>query len=209
MAVEEITITIGAGDILIPERPSTQRMLVADDYAIPILGQENHLRNIELSLEVTCADHALSIPSTTDRFTIYQIADSNPLKVLSKHFTRSDCDWATKQAATWIVSDDADFSTLSEFTIRSQYNVFPGRPINAVAAVEAIQIIKKSGVSLTDKKIWTDIETLSQSLESEVAIFEKEEANSHQKEERARAQSALDWVTEYLSQNSDKEASTR
>ncbi|MCP4708975.1 MAG: hypothetical protein GY869_10145 [Planctomycetes bacterium] len=65
--------------------------------------------------------------------------------------------YAVRQAAVWIVTDNADYSDLGILVSRSQFQVFGGtRKINEYEAARAMKICDEAGINITGKSIWMD-----------------------------------------------------
>ena len=63
--------------------------------------------------------------------------------------------YGTRQAAVWIVTDDANYYELGELV--AGFNGFGGsRVINEGEAARAMKICAEAGIDITHKRIWAD-----------------------------------------------------
>lgn len=64
-------------------------------------------------------------------------------------------DTATRQAAVWIATDDADYSDLG-ILIASQFGFGGSRVINEQETARAMKIFEDAGLDIRRKAIWRD-----------------------------------------------------
>jgi hypothetical protein len=70
----------------------------------------------------------------------------------------------TKQAAVWIVTDDADYYDLG-ILVASQFGFGGSRVINEVETVRALRICDEAGIDIKRKRIWSDKKEILSGLE--------------------------------------------
>lgn len=68
---------------------------------------------------------------------------------------RARVDTATRQAAVWIVTDNADYSDLG-ILVASQFGFGGSRVIKELEAAHAMWICDEAGIDITQKAIWKD-----------------------------------------------------
>jgi hypothetical protein len=130
-----------------------------------------------VSVDVACADLHLDIPSGDTSFTVRRAPGQRELQKLMPVLAAAHADEAVRQAAVWILSDDASYDELGTLVQSSGFSPFGGgtRMINAPEAVRALQLLAEAGISLSDKAIWWDrdilIEELDASQEGELASW--------------------------------------
>ena len=79
--------------------------------------------------------------------------------------------YAVRQAAVWILSDDADYGQLG-ILVRSTNGFGGSRVILAPEAARAMQIIDGAGINITRRAIWRDRrEVLEQLPEGELKVW--------------------------------------
>jgi hypothetical protein len=69
----------------------------------------------------------------------------------------------TRQAAVWIVTDNADYDDLG-ILVASQFGFGGSRVINEPETARAMRICDEAGINITRKRIWNDKETILQGL---------------------------------------------
>ncbi len=62
---------------------------------------------------------------------------------------------ATRQAAVWIITDNADYNDLGILVV-SQFGFGGSRAINENETAQAIKIVNDAGIDITHKMIWKD-----------------------------------------------------
>lgn len=150
-------IRVPAGILFVPADKSSQNMIVTDECRIDLF--EDGWKSVGVS--VACANRSRRIPKSQDTFTIERAPGQAELAKLAPLLNGSNVGYATKQAAVWIVTDDATYAELG--TLTSQ---FVGRTIRASHAAGAMQLCDKAGIDITRKAIWEDRHQILESLEA-------------------------------------------
>lgn len=151
-------VTVAAGDVT----------LTGDDWT-------------SISVDVACADLHLDIPGEEVGFTIRRAPGQRELQKLMPVLGRANADESVRQAAVWILSDDASYEELGTLVHSTGFDPFGGgaRIINAPEAVRALQLLTEAGIPLADKAIWWDrdelLEELRESHETELASWLRSE----------------------------------
>ncbi len=108
----------------------------------------------ELEVPVACARMRLRIPSETDIFDVKEPTDGG-LASLGRALKR-ESDWKVKQAAVWIVTDDASYEGLGTLQTRSTFELSGRRTIGVSETVRALWRLDTSGVDVRARRIWAD-----------------------------------------------------
>ncbi|MFA5193243.1 MAG: hypothetical protein WC740_21245 [Verrucomicrobiia bacterium] len=164
-----IVVRIPVGTYFVPSRQSVQNMVVTAEAKI-------HLTKpmwTRISINVACANRPRSVPSTRDSFTIERAPQQAELIKLMPVLERAHVDARVRQAAVWIVTDDANYSDLgiliSGFSIpfSNPSDPRPPRAIKHREAALAMKICSEAGIDITGKHIWSDRRTLLRGLDNE------------------------------------------
>jgi hypothetical protein len=117
---------------------------------------------ISLSIEAACANLPLDIPGARTEFTIAQHPPQPELARVAQSLSAQAYD--VRQAAVWIVTDNASFDDLGTLVTAGAYGNMGGvRVIDPEDAVRAMQIIDAAGVDIRTRRIWRDRHALMES----------------------------------------------
>jgi hypothetical protein len=150
----EVRVRIPAGTLFAAGSSSVQDM-------ISLAGESTLLESKRwrsLELEAACADISAAIPGEQDRFAVTRA--SGELQRLARRL-RSEQDVGVRQAAVWIVSDDADFFDLGTLIYTSG-----ARVIGTDEAARAMKLVAEAGIDITSKDIWRDRQGIASGLVS-------------------------------------------
>jgi len=76
--------------------------------------------------------------------------------------------YAVRQAAVWIVTDNASYGGLGILVSRSQFQMFGGtRQINEYESARAMKICDEAGIDVKRKAIWRDRQRILSGLKDE------------------------------------------
>lgn len=156
-----VTVRVPVGSYLIASRQSAQNMVTTTESKIRL--SKNDWQSILLS--AACANRPRSIPDSGDTFTVQGSPHQAELARLMPILDRAGVNYATRQAAVWIVTDDASYSDLGVLVSRPAYAAFGGtRTINEPETARAMKICDEAGIDITCKRIWKDRSTIIQGL---------------------------------------------
>ena len=130
-----------------------------------------------VSVDATCANRTRRIPHTEDKFIIEKSPKQKELQKLLRVLRKADASFAVRQAAVWIVTDNANYADLGTLVTR-RINAFGGiqpfgglqpsgggtRTIREPDAARAMKICDEAGIEMTRKAIWRDRETIRRAL---------------------------------------------
>ena len=108
-----------------------------------------------LSPAVACANRPKNVPGGRDTFTVQRSPHQAELARLMPVLAKSYADYPTRQAAVWIVTDDADFEGLGEL-VEGTNGTEGSRVIHEAEAAAAMQICDQAGINITKRAIWRD-----------------------------------------------------
>jgi hypothetical protein len=150
-------IRVPAGSFFVPANESSQNMVTTADSRIELI--DDGWKSVGVS--VACANRSRHIPNSHDTFTIKRAPEQVELARLASLLNESNVEYATKQAAVWIVTDDATYGDLGTLVLQ-----FGGRVIGASQTAEAMQLCDKVGIDITRKAIWKDRDQILAGLEA-------------------------------------------
>jgi hypothetical protein len=105
-----------------------------------------------ISMPAACANRPKDIPGDDDSFSIQRSPNQEELVLLMPVLNKSGAGTTTKQAAVWIITDNADYDDLG-ILVSDPGNV---RAIGPESTARAMKICAEAGIDITLKKIWED-----------------------------------------------------
>jgi hypothetical protein len=159
--VEEfLSVDIPLGTFFISNTESTQNMVVIRQKTVLITVEAE----IEVSLDVACANIHRGVPNQDDTFVIEATPEQADLLLLLNTFqvdedTPYQWEYHTydvQQAAIWIVTDDATYADLGILVRSSSIGGFQVRAITEEEAGRAMRLVDQAGVDITQRAIWHD-----------------------------------------------------
>jgi outer membrane protein assembly factor BamD (BamD/ComL family) len=156
-----ITVQIPVGSFFVSERSSAQNMVATAQRKVQLTNSDWQT----LSVPGACANRPRDIPGGDDSFSVQRSPFQDELTRLMPVLNKSGVGYSTRQAAVWIVTDDADYYDLGILVNRSQYDYYGGtRAINEVAAARAMKICADAGIDIYSKRIWSDRQEILEGL---------------------------------------------
>ena len=115
-----------------------------------------------ISVAAACANRPREIPGHGDTFTVHRSSHQDELTKLMPVLEAAGASYGVRQAAIWIVTDDASYFDLGTLLSRPQYQMTGGtRVIQESEAAEAMRICERAGIDLERKRIWRDRAVIS------------------------------------------------
>jgi hypothetical protein len=150
-----VNVKIPIGSFFVSENPSAQNMVATDEKKARLTtgGWQN------VSIPAACANRPKDIPDNSDKFSIRQSPSQEELVKLMPVLNKANASIPVKQAAVWIVTDNANFDDLGILT-----NADNTRAIWYESTVRAMKICAEAGIDITKKRIWKDKETIVSKL---------------------------------------------
>ena len=151
-----ITVRVPVGTYFVAAQASAQNMVSTADAACVLRNDEWTV----LRPAVTCANRPKRVPGNGDTFTVQRSPQQEQLRQLMPVLSRARADFSVRQAAVWIVTDNADYDDLGSLVSRPAFT--PAgmgggtRSIGYTDAAKAMQICERAGIDLRTKAIWGD-----------------------------------------------------
>lgn len=151
-----LEVTIPAGTYFVSGNRSTQNMVATEAVTRTL---SDGFGSSTVNVPVACANKPKNIPDAGDRFSIGTLPNENELVRLMTFIKGKKVPYATKQAAVWILTDNADYDGLGSLrtTSRGQFGMQQSsRTIKEPEAARAMQLCAEAGIDIRVKPIWND-----------------------------------------------------
>jgi hypothetical protein len=155
-----LTVRIPVGSFFVSANSSAQNMVTTAESRIRLTSNEW----TSASPDAACANRPRDIPGGDDTFTVQRSPNQAELARLMPVLDKARVDTETRQAAVWIVTDNADFSDLG-ILVASQFGFGGSRVINEQETARAMKICDEAGIDITRKAIWRDRQKIISGLE--------------------------------------------
>jgi hypothetical protein len=152
---ETVNVHIPAGSFFVSENPAAQNMVATAEKKTRLTTDSW----TNITIPAACANRPKDIPDSNDKFSIQRSPNQEELAKLAPILAKSGAGTLIKQAAVWIVTDDADFEDLGILT-----NSDNTRAIWYETATRAMKACAEAGIDITKKRIWNDRETIISKL---------------------------------------------
>lgn len=161
---QDLTVRIPVGTFFVSRRTSAQNM-VSTEAATVGLQQDGW---VSVSIPAACANRPRDIPGNEDNFTIRRAPQQKELQKLMPIVSKASVSSAVRQAAVWIVTDNADYEDMGILVASFGPVAFGGsRVIDEEAVTRAMQLCDEAGINITAKAIWRDRNTILKGLKDE------------------------------------------
>lgn len=159
-----LKLRVPVGTYFVSRKSSSQNMVTTASNE-QTLANENWF---SLSVSAACANRSRDIPGRSDSFTIQRSPHQDELAKLIPVLDKARVPYAIRQAAVWIVTDNADYGDLGILVV-SQFGLpFGGtRKIKEYETAKAMKICEEAGIDITRKAIWWDRRAIISGLEDE------------------------------------------
>jgi hypothetical protein len=154
-----LTVHIPVGTFMVSANASAQNMVTTAAAVIRLETDQWH----DVSPKAACANRPLDIPGSEDKFTIQRSPHQDELARLMPVLGEAGADTETRQAAVWIITDDADYDDLGTL-VNSPFGIGGSRVINELEAAKAMKICADAGLDITRKRIWNDKQAILEGL---------------------------------------------
>ena len=139
---------------------NAQNMVSTTQMNISLKSNESKI----VKVPTACANLHKDIPTDKEKFSIQRSSNQKELQKLMLVLNNASIDKYVKQAATWIVTDNADYNDLGRLIGTREgvyYQVGGGfRVITVNKTVEAIKLCSDAGIDIKKKAIWGDCDLL-------------------------------------------------
>jgi hypothetical protein len=150
-----LTARIPVGTYFVSANPSSQDMVTTAESKVRLDTDDWQ----DVSPDAACANRPEGIPGSDDTFTVQRSPHQAELARLMPVLDKANVDTETRQAAVWIVTDNADYADLGILLV-SQFAFGGSRAINEPETARAMKICDEAGIDITRKRIWNDKETI-------------------------------------------------
>jgi hypothetical protein len=151
-----ITVRFPVGSYFVSSRQSAQNMVTTEESKVRITGDDWQM----VSVHAACANRPRDIPGSKDTFTVQRSPHQKELEQLMPILDRAGVNFATRQAAVWIVTDNASYSDLGILV-----QLLSGtRTIGETETARAMKICTGAGIDITRKRIWIDRQKILKGL---------------------------------------------
>jgi len=154
-------VRIPAGTFFVCGGGSAQNMVATSATSL-VLGNDNRRT---VSPDVACANLRRAIPDADNRFSVRSSPYKKDLAKLMPTVEQARVSFPVRQAAVWIITDNADYDDLGTLVTRRVGAGGSGRrTIDAADTARAMQLIEKAGLNLRGRRIWRDRRTIANGL---------------------------------------------
>ncbi|MDR0534865.1 MAG: hypothetical protein LBG65_00665 [Puniceicoccales bacterium] len=156
-----LEILIPAGTYFVCDNPKAQNMVSTEDVRITLA--ESQTETGANTIPVACANRPKDVPGGSDHFTIGVLPETvgEELGKLMAIMRGKNTAFAVKQAAVWMLTDNADYEDLGKLitrTIRigdSRFSpISERRMIQEPEAAAAMRLCADAGIDIKTKNIW-------------------------------------------------------
>lgn len=145
-------LRIPPGTVFTPHSGGVQNMVVTSGTTVSLVGR----RSGAFTAAVACSDIKLDVPSSDDRFEVGVLPErKRGVLKLFPVATAAGASFEVKQAAVWIVTDNADYDKLGTLTT-SMFGLPGNRAINEPEAASAMMLLEKAGLDVESQSIWNN-----------------------------------------------------
>lgn len=159
-----ILVRIPVGTFFVARDASVQNMVTTAEAEVTLSSADW----TTITVDAACANRPRDIPGTGDRFTVTRSPRQAELQRLIPVLRAASVGYDVRQAAVWIVTDDANYGDLGILVRRSAFQLFGGtRAIDETETARAMKILADSGIDLQRKAIWRDRDTIAAGVQDE------------------------------------------
>ena len=156
-----VTMLMPVGTFFTSRRDSVQDMVTTAGEKLVVSSDGWK----SVSLAVACANRPKEIPDSSNKFDIVRSPRQEDLARLMPFLEKAKVNFGTRQAAVWIVTDDASFEELGALV--TQFETYPYRTermIKEMEAARAMKICGDAGIDIIKKRIWRDRAAIAKGL---------------------------------------------
>jgi hypothetical protein len=146
----EITVKIEVGTYFVARNAAAQNMVATEALTVELETEAS----VEVEVSAACANRPRDVPGSDDTFSIRRSSAQADLRRLMPVLASSGSGYEVRQAAVWIVTDDADYEDLGVLVSGSAF--WGSRLINELEAAAAMRILHRAGIDVRRKAIWRD-----------------------------------------------------
>lgn len=155
-----LRVRIPVATFFVSSNPAAQNMITTAAATLRLTSDDWQ----ETTPAVACANRSRDVPESGDSFRVRRSPQQAELVKLMPVLDRARVDSEARQAAVWIVTDNADYGDLGILVV-SQFGFGGSRAIREEEAARAMQICDRAGIDITRKAIWRDRQRILSGLE--------------------------------------------
>ena len=159
---EPITARIPVGTYFASADSGAQNMVTTSERKVRLDSDEW----IDASTDAACANRPLDIPGEEVSFSVRRLPQQGELAKLMPVLEKAGVDTETRQAAVWIITDDADYDDLGTL-VAGQFGFGGSRVINEIETARAMKICEEAGINIRAKRIWGDRALILEGLQDD------------------------------------------
>jgi hypothetical protein len=157
---ESIRVFVPAGTFFAANNAGAQSMVATGGDYIDLDGRQAR----SALIAAACANLPLNIPDSSTSFTISQTAPQPDLARVAPLLSRDSIPYSVRQAAVWIVTDNADYDDLGVLVNAGYGDLSGARVISVTETARAMQILDAAGVNIRNRRVWRDRALLTEHL---------------------------------------------
>jgi ankyrin repeat protein len=156
-------VKIPLGTLFDPGSAGFQNMVTTQTLALDLRRR----RAATFSAPVVCANMSRPIPGRNVSFSVRPAPHQAELLSALPVLERAGVGFASLQAATWVLTDNADYEDLG--TLRTTYSSFggSGRTISEGDVADAAMHLYRAGINLRQRAIWRDMRRVCAEVEKD------------------------------------------
>jgi hypothetical protein len=154
-----LTVRIPTGSYFVAANPSSQNMVTTSETKVELLDDGW----ASAQPDAACSNRPRHVPGNDDTFTVQRAPQQAELAQLMPVIGKANVEYAVRQAAVWIVTDNADYDDLG-ILVESATGIGGTRVINEEETARAMKICQEAGIDIQHKAIWNDREVILQGL---------------------------------------------
>jgi tetratricopeptide (TPR) repeat protein len=162
LAPQPLAVRIPVGTYFVSSNTAAQNMVTTGDKRVWLVTEEWQ----SVSIDAACANQPKRIPGGSDTFAVQRSSQQVELTKLMPVLERAKVDYKTRQAAVWIVTDNASYSSLGVLRVSQSGGAGGRRLIKEQEAARAIKICHEAGIDIMTRAIWKDRGRMIAALEA-------------------------------------------
>lgn len=156
-----LTVRIPVGSYFVSANPSAQNMVTTAEKKLRLVGSDWQ----SVVADAACANRPKRVPKDGDTFSVQRSPHQAELARLMPVLDKARVDYKTRQAAVWIVTDNATYNELGVL-IASRSGFGGSRIIKEKEAAQAVRICHQAGIDVNEKAIQKDYRRIISALEA-------------------------------------------
>jgi hypothetical protein len=142
-----VSVRIPVGTFFVSRNASSQNMVATGERTVRLTDDDW----VSVSMPAACANRPRNVPEGQDSFQVQRSPKQADLARLMPVLDQANVGFAVRQAAVWIVTDNADYADLGILVRNSG-----SRAIDASDTARAMRLCDDAGIDVKRKAIWRD-----------------------------------------------------